>query len=204
MHRSSFILHRRLASRSGQAGTLSAVAGWTTQVTDMAGVRTPITNHPLQAFVTEPVKPILHKIIVSASLHTYISQTDRGEVLIGSEIEPYTTYNMRSTNTFLEHSTANALDVVPLLARLKIQRQWTGYCDMTPDYSPIMGPSPVPGLHLNCGWGTGGFKATPGAAHLLAHTIANDAPHAINAPYTIERFRDGYMIDEAAAAAVAH
>ena len=118
---------------------ISAVAGWTTQICDMAGIRTPITNHPLQAFVTEPVKPMLHKILVSANLHVYVSQTDRGEFLIGSEIEPYTTYNFRSTFTFTQHSAANALDLVPQLARLKILRQWTGYCDMTPDYSPIMG-----------------------------------------------------------------
>ena len=122
---------------------ISAVAGWTTQVCDMAGVRTPITNHPLQAFVTEPVKPMLHKILVSANLHVYVSQTDRGEFLIGSEIEPYTTYSFRSTFTFTQHSAANALDLVPQLARLKILRQWTGYCDMTPDYSPIMGETGV-------------------------------------------------------------
>ena len=183
---------------------MSAVAGWTTQVTDMAGVRTPITNHPLQAFVTEPVKPILHKIIVSASLHTYISQTDRGEILIGSEIEPYTTYNMRSTNTFLEHSTANALDVVPLLARLKIQRQWTGYCDMTPDYSPIMGFTDVDNFVIDAGWGTWGFKAPAVCGETMAELIATNRTPDLIEPFRLSRFMEESLVPEKAAASVSH
>ena len=183
---------------------MSAVAGWTTQVTDLAGVRTPITNHPLQAFVTEPVKPLLHKIIVSASLHTYISQTDRGEVLIGSEIEPYTTYNMRSTNTFLEHSTANALDVVPLLARLKIQRQWTGYCDMTPDYSPIMGKTEVDNFLIDAGWGTWGFKASAVCGETMAELIATNRTPDLIEPFRLSRFAEEMLVPEKAAASVSH
>src|SRR3954462_12254431 len=130
-------------------------------LTDMAGIEMPLTNHPLQAFVTEPVKPLLSRIIVSAGLHVYVSQTDRGEFLIGAEIEPYTTYSTRSTFGFLENSAANALELMPFLARLKILRQWTGYCDMTPDYSPVMGLTEVDGFLVDAGWGTWGFKAPP-------------------------------------------
>ena len=146
------------------AGTvMSAVAGWTSMITDMAGIEMPLTNHPLQAFVTEPVKPLLSKIIVSAGLHVYVSQTDRGEFLIGAEIEPYTTYNTRSTFTFLEHGAHNALELMPFLARLKILRQWTGYCDMTPDYSPVMGLTEVEGFLVDAGLGHLGLQ---GLAHL--------------------------------------
>ena len=151
---------------------MSAVAGWTTTITDMVGVETPLTNHPLQAYVTEPVKPILNKIIVSAGLHVYVSQTDRGEFLIGAEIEPYTTYSTRSTWTFVEQASANALELFPFLARQKIHRQWTGYCDMTPDYSPVMGLTGVDGFLLDSGWGTWGFKASPICGVTMAQLIA--------------------------------
>jgi sarcosine oxidase subunit beta len=183
---------------------ISAVAGWTTQVCDMAGVRTPITNHPLQAFVTEPVKPVLHKILVSANLHVYVSQTDRGEFLIGSEIEPYTTYNLRSTFTFVEHSVANALDLVPFLARLKILRQWTGYCDMTPDYSPIMGETGVENFYLDAGWGTWGFKATAVCGETMAEMAATRKTPELIADFRLSRFEDEQLVPEKAAASVSH
>jgi sarcosine oxidase subunit beta len=181
-----------------------AVAGWTTQVCDMAGVRTPITNHPLQAFVTEPVKPLLHKILVSANLHVYVSQTDRGEFLIGSEIEPYTTYSLRSTFTFMQHSCANALDLVPQLARLKIQRQWTGYCDMTPDYSPIMGETGVENFYIDSGWGTWGFKATAVCGETMAQMVATRKTPALIEPFRLSRFADEQLVPEKAAASVSH
>ena len=183
---------------------ISAVAGWTTQICDMAGIRTPITNHPLQAFVTEPVKPMLHKILVSANLHVYVSQTDRGEFLIGSEIEPYTTYNFRSTFTFTQHSAANALDLVPQLARLKILRQWTGYCDMTPDYSPIMGETEVENFYLDAGWGTWGFKATAVCGETMAEMAATRKTPELIAPFRLSRFADETMVPEKAAASVSH
>jgi sarcosine oxidase subunit beta len=183
---------------------ISAVAGWTTQVLDMAGVRTPITNHPLQAFVTEPVKPMLHKILVSANLHVYVSQTDRGEFLIGSEIEPYTTYSFRSTFTFVQHSCANALDLVPQLARLKILRQWTGYCDMTPDYSPIMGETGVDNFYVDAGWGTWGFKATAVCGETMAEMAATRKTPDLIAPFRLSRFSDEQLVPEKAAASVSH
>jgi sarcosine oxidase subunit beta len=181
-----------------------AVAGWTTQVTDMAGVQTPITNHPLQAFVTEPVKPMLHKIIVSANLHVYISQTDRGEFLIGAEIEPYTTYSTRSTFTFVEHAAANALDLLPFLARLKILRQWTGYCDMTPDYSPIMGETGVENFYLDAGWGTWGFKASAVCGETMAELAATRRVPKLIEPFRLSRFADELLVPEKAAASVSH
>ncbi len=187
------------------AGTvMSAVAGWTTQITDMAGLELPITNHPLQAFVTEPVKPLLSKIIVSAGLHVYVSQTDRGEFLIGAEIEPYTTYNTRSTYTFLEHGAHNALELMPFLSRLKILRQWTGYCDMTPDYSPIMGKTELENFVLDTGWGTWGFKATPICGVTMAELIATGKTPALIEPFKLERFHNDTTVPEKGAAAVSH
>ena len=188
------------------AGTvMSAVAGWTTQITDMAGLELPITNHPLQAFVTEPVKPLLSKIIVSAGLHVYVSQTDRGEFLIGAEIEPYTTYNTRSTYTFLEHGAHNALELMPFLSRLKILRQWTGYCDMTPDYSPIMGVvDGVKGFVLDVGWGTWGFKAGPVAGKRTAELIATGRTPDLIHPFRLSRFYENALVGEKAAASVSH
>jgi sarcosine oxidase subunit beta len=188
-----------------RAGTvMSAVAGWTTTITDMVGVETPLTNHPLQAYVTEPAKPILNKIIVSAGLHVYVSQTDRGEFLIGAEIEPYTTYSTRSTWTFVEQASANALELFPFLARQKINRQWTGYCDMTPDYSPVMGKTGVDGFMLDSGWGTWGFKASPICGVTMAQLIATGKVPELIAPFTLERFSTDTMVPEKGAAAVSH
>jgi sarcosine oxidase, subunit beta len=181
-----------------------AVAGWTTILCDLAGVRTPITNHPLQAYVTESMKPVLHKILVSANLHVYISQTDRGEFLIGAEIEPYTTYNLRSTYTFVEHATANALDLLPFLARLKIMRQWTGYCDMTPDYSPIMGETAVENFYLDSGWGTWGFKASAVCGETMAELAATRRVPKLIEPFRLSRFADEQLVPEKAAASVSH
>jgi sarcosine oxidase, subunit beta len=183
---------------------VSATAGWSTLTCGLADVRLPITTHILQAFVTEPVKPILHKILVSANLHVYVSQTDRGEFLIGSEIEPYTTYNLRSTFTFVEHSVANALDLVPFLARLKILRQWTGYCDMTPDYSPIMGETGVENFYLDAGWGTWGFKATAVCGETMAEMAATRKTPELIADFRLSRFDDEQLVPEKAAASVSH
>ncbi|MBA3412954.1 MAG: FAD-dependent oxidoreductase, partial [Actinobacteria bacterium] len=148
-------------SRGGiECDTLvSATAGWSSLVCGLAGVRLPITTHILQAFVTEPVKPFLDVIIVSSQMHVYISQTDRGELLIGAEIEPYTTYNGASTFPFLEYSARHTLELFPQLERLNVLRQWTGLCDLSPDYSPILGPTELEGFLVSAGWGTYGFKA---------------------------------------------
>ena len=149
-------------------------------------------------------KPLLSKIIVSAGLHVYVSQTDRGEFLIGAEIEPYTTYNTRSTFTFLEHGAHNALELMPFLARLKILRQWTGYCDMTPDYSPVMGLTEVEGFLVDAGWGTWGFKASPICGVTMAELIATGKTPALIEPFALERFHKDTVVPEKGAAAVSH
>ncbi|WP_294214348.1 sarcosine oxidase subunit beta family protein [uncultured Sphingomonas sp.] len=181
-----------------------SAAGHTSVVLGMAGVRLPLESYPLQALVSEPVKPIFPCVVMSNTIHAYMSQSDKGELVIGAGTDAYTSYTQRGGLHIATHTLEAICELFPQFRRMRMLRSWGGIVDVTPDRSPIIAKTPVQGLYVNCGWGTGGFKATPGAAHLLAHTIANDAPHAINAPYTIERFRDGYMIDEAAAAAVAH
>jgi sarcosine oxidase, subunit beta len=183
---------------------LSAVAGWTTEVADMAGVRVPIVTHPLQAFVTEPLKPFLHAILVSATLHVYISQTDRGEVLIGSEIEPYSSYSQSSTLDFLEVTARHALELLPILGRVRMMRAWGGLCDVTPDYSPIMGETEVEGFYLDGGWGTYGFKATPVCGTAMAELIDTGHVPDLIRPFAVSRFWERALVSEIAAAAVSH
>ena len=183
---------------------VSAVAGWTSEVSRMAGVRTPIVTHPLQAFVTEPLKPFLHVILVSATLHVYISQTDRGEVLIGSEIEPYSSYSQASTLNFLETTAGHTLDLLPILGRVKLMRAWGGLCDVTPDYSPIMGTTEVEGFLIDGGWGTYGFKATPIVGVAMARLIHEGRVPSLIAPFALDRFWERRLVSEIAAAAVSH
>src|SRR5439155_458513 len=140
---------------------ISATAGWSTLVADLAAVKLPITTHILQAFVTEPVKPFLDVVIVSSQMHVYISQTDRGEFLIGAEIEPYTTYKGTGTFPFLEYSARHVLELFPQLERVKVLRSWTGLCDLSPDYSPILGRTELESFHISTGWGTYGVKVAP-------------------------------------------
>lgn len=181
-----------------------SAAGHTSVVLGMAGVRLPLESYPLQALVSEPVKPIFPCVVMSNTIHAYMSQSDKGELVIGAGTDAYTSYTQRGGLHIATHTLEAICELFPQFRRMRMLRSWGGIVDVTPDRSPIIAKTPVKGLYVNCGWGTGGFKATPGAAHLLAHTIAKDEPHPINAPYTIERFRDGFMIDEAAAAAVAH
>ena len=183
---------------------VSATAGWSTLVADMAGVPLPITTHILQAFVTEPLKPFLDVIIVSSQMHVYISQTDRGEILIGAEIEPYTTYNGRSTFPFLEYSARHTLELFPQLERAKVLRQWTGLCDLSPDYSPILGVTEVDGFLISTGWGTYGFKAAPIVGTTLAELIATRRTPTLIEPFRLERFYTDTLVSELAAAAVSH
>jgi sarcosine oxidase subunit beta len=183
---------------------ISATAGWSTLVADMAGVPLPITTHILQAFVTEPVKPFLDVIIVSSQMHVYISQTDRGEFLIGAEIEPYTTYSGVSTFPFLEYSARHTLELFPQLENLRVLRQWTGLCDISPDYSPILGVTEVDGFIVSCGWGTYGFKAAPIVGTTLAELVASKRTPDLIAPFALERFYTDTMVSELAAAAVSH
>jgi sarcosine oxidase subunit beta len=181
-----------------------SAAGNSSVVMGMAGVRLPIESFPLQALVSEPIKPILPCVVMSNTIHAYISQSDKGELVIGAGTDVYTSYTQRGGLHVATHTLEAICELFPQFRRMRMLRNWGGIVDVTPDRSPILAKTPVAGLYVNCGWGTGGFKATPGAAHLFAHTIATDAPHPLNAPFTIERFRDGSLIDEAAAAAVAH
>ena len=183
---------------------ISAVAGWSTLVGDMAGVPLPITTHILQAFVTEPLKPFLHVIIVSSQMHVYISQTDRGEFLIGAEIEPYTTYRGTSTFPFLEYSARHTLELFPQLERARVLRSWAGLCDISPDFSPILGRTEVEGFLVSTGWGTYGFKAAPIVGSTLAELIDTGRTPELIAPFRLERFYEDRLVSELAAAAVSH
>jgi len=181
-----------------------SAAGHTSVVMAMAGVRLPLESFPLQALVSEPVKPAFPCVVMSNTVHAYISQSDKGELVIGAGTDAYISYSQRGGLHSPQHTLDAICELFPMFRRMRMLRNWGGIVDNTPDRSPIIGKTPVPGLYVNCGWGTGGFKATPGSANVFAWTIAKDEPHPINAPFTIDRFRDGFLIDEAAAAAVAH
>ncbi|WP_294646181.1 sarcosine oxidase subunit beta family protein [uncultured Aureimonas sp.] len=181
-----------------------SAAGNTSVVMESAGVRLPLESYPLQALVSEPIKPIFPCVVMSNTVHAYISQSDKGELVIGSGTDQYVSYSQRGGLPLIEHTVAAICEIFPIFTRMRMLRKWGGIVDVTPDRSPIIGKTPVPGLFVNCGWGTGGFKATPGSANVFAHTIARGEPHRINAPFTLERFGTGRLIDEAAAAAVAH
>ena len=183
---------------------LSATAGWSSILSEMVNMELPITTHILQAFVTEPVKPILDKVIVSSQMHVYISQTDRGEFLIGSEIEPWTTYRMTGTLTFLQESTRHALELFPQLERTRMLRSWAGLCDLSPDYSPILGKTELEGFHVSTGWGTYGFKAAPIVGVTLAELIATGKTPDLIEPFAVERFYTDTLVSELGAAAVSH
>jgi len=183
---------------------VSATAGWSSLVGGLAQLRLPITTHILQAFVTEPLKPFLDVIIVSSQLHVYISQTDRGEFLIGAEIEPYTTYRGTGTLSFLEYSAQHTLDLFPQLERIRVLRTWTGLCDLSPDYSPILGKTEIDNFHVSAGWGTYGFKAAPIVGVTLAELVATGKTPTLIAPFALERFHTDTLVSELAAAAVSH
>jgi len=183
---------------------VSAAAGWSTLIADMADVPLPITTHILQAFVTEPVKPFLDVVIVSSQMHVYVSQTDRGEFLIGAEIEPYSTYKGIGTFSFLQYSARHVLELFPQLERTKILRAWTGLCDLSPDYSPILGKTEVDNFHISTGWGTYGFKAAPIVGVTMAELVATGKPPELIQPFAVERFYTDTMVSELAAAAVSH
>ena len=183
---------------------LSAVAGWTTHVTKMVGLRTPLVVHPLQAMVTEPLKRWLDAIVVSASLHIYLSQSSRGELVAGASLDPYELMSTRSTLDFAEGLSAHLLDLFPCLGGVKVLRQWAGLSDMTPDFSPIMGTTPIGGFYLDSGWGTWGFKATPISGKTMAHTVARGTDHELIVPFNLSRFGRFELVGEKGAAAVGH
>jgi len=179
-------------------------AGHTSVIAGMAGIRLPIESHPLQALVSEPLKPIFPTVVMSNAIHAYISQSDKGDLVIGAGIDQYAGYGQRGSFHIIEHTLQAIVEMFPIFSRVRMNRQWGGIVDVSPDACPIIGLTPVKGLYINCGWGTGGFKATPGSGWVMAHTVAQDRPHALNAALSLDRFHTGHLIDEHGAAAVAH
>lgn len=188
--------------KSNKVGVVAA--GHTSVVMERAGLRMPLESFPLQALVSEPVKPVFPCVVMSNTIHAYISQSDKGELVIGAGTDQYVSYSQQGGLAVTNHTLEAICELFPQFRRMRMLRNWGGIVDTTYDRSPIISKTSVPGLYVNCGWGTGGFKATPGSAHVFAWTMAKDDPHPIAAPFTIERFRTGQLIDEAAAAAVAH
>jgi sarcosine oxidase, subunit beta len=188
--------------KAGQV--ISATAGWSTLTCAMAGVELPITTHILQACVTEPVKPLLDVVIVSSQMHVYISQSDRGEFVMGSEIEPWTTYRMKGTLNFLQDLTRHTLELFPQLEYARLLRSWAGLCDLSPDYSPILGKTEVENFHISAGWGTYGFKAAPIVGKTLAELVHSGRTPELIAPFALQRFYEDKLVSELAAAAVSH
>jgi sarcosine oxidase subunit beta len=180
------------------------VAGNASVLASMADLRLPVESHPLQAYVSEPLRPVLDTVIMSNAVHGYISQSDKGELVIGAGIDAYNGYGQRGSFPTIEHAMQAILELFPVFSRVRMLRLWGGIVDVCPDACPIISKTPVDGLYFNCGWGTGGFKATPGSGWVFAHTMANDEPHALNAPFDLGRFETGALIDEHGAAAVAH
>ena len=183
---------------------VNCTAGWSTLVSDMAGVRLPVSTFPLQAAVTEPVRPFLPTVIVSGTLHVYASQTDRGELVFGASVDPFTSYSTRGSLAFTEGLAGHVLQLMPALSQLRLLRQWAGLCDMTPDFSPIMGVTPVEGFLVDVGWGTYGFKAGPVAGEAMAQLIATGKTPELIADFDLARFTDGRLVGERGAAAVGH
>lgn len=182
----------------------SVAAGHTSVVAAMAGLRLPIESHPLQALVSEPVKPINPCVVMSNAVHVYCSQSDKGELVIGGGIDPHISYSQRGGFDVIEDQVTALLELFPILSRLRMLRHWAGIVDICPDASPIISLTPIKGFYVNGGWGTGGWKATPGSGHVFASTIARDEPHPLAAPFSLERFSSGALVAEHGAAAVAH
>jgi sarcosine oxidase subunit beta len=185
-------------------GADGAIEGVETERGFIASKKVGVSAAGNTSVVSEPVKPIFPCVVMSNTVHAYMSQSDKGELVIGAGTDQYVSYSQRGALHILEHNIAAICEIFPIFRRMRMLRTWGGIVDVTPDRSPILGKTPVKGLYVNCGWGTGGFKATPGAGDLLAYTMAKDEPHRINAPFNLDRFRNGRLIDEAAAAAVAH
>jgi sarcosine oxidase, subunit beta len=183
---------------------LNCTAGWSTLIAEMAGVRLPIQTFPLQAAVTEPVRSFLHPVVVSGTLHVYVSQTDRGELVFGASVDPFVSYSTRGSLEFTEGLAGHVLQLMPALSKVRLLRQWAGLCDMTPDFSPIMGRTEVDGFYVDVGWGTYGFKAGPVSGEAMAECIATGRTPELIAPFALNRFGEGRLVGEKGAAAVGH
>lgn len=181
-----------------------AVAGHSSVMAQLAGFRLPITSYALQAFVSEPMKPVLDTIVLAPATGVYVSQSDKGELVFGGALDLFPSYAQRGSLPALEQAVAGLIDMFPQFSRVRMLRQWAGIVDVVHDSTPILGESPVDGLYLNCGWGTGGFKAIPAGGYCLAHQIATGTPHPLATAFSLDRFRTGALIDEAAASGIAH
>ena len=181
-----------------------AASGHSSVLAERAGVRLPVQSHPLQALVSELYEPVHPTVVMSNHVHVYVSQAHKGELVMGAGVDAYNGYGQRGSFHVIEHQMAAALELFPIFARARLLRTWGGIVDVSPDASPVIGPTPVENLFVNCGWGTGGFKATPGAGWAMAHTMATGEPHELNRPFGLERFATGALIDEHGAAGVAH
>jgi sarcosine oxidase subunit beta len=179
-------------------------AGNSSVIAKMVGMELPLESHPLQAMVSEPLKPVLNTVVMSNHVHGYMSQSDKGDLVIGAGIDGYNGYGQRGSFNVVEHTIAAIIEMFPIFSRVRLNRAWGGVVDTCPDACPIISKTHIKGLYFNCGWGTGGFKATPGAGHVFAHTIAHDEPHPLAKPFSIDRFSSGELIDEHGAAGVAH
>ncbi|WP_413804858.1 sarcosine oxidase subunit beta family protein [Streptomyces sp. OE57] len=188
--------------RAGRVGL--AAAGHSSVLAELAGFRLPVQSHPLQALVSELHEPVHPTVVMSNHVHVYVSQAHKGELVLGAGVDSYNGYGQRGSFHVIEQQMAAAVELFPVFARAHVLRTWGGIVDVTPDASPVIGTTPVENLYVNCGWGTGGFKATPAAGWTFAHTIATGRPHPLNAPFALERFATGALIDEHGAAAVAH
>lgn len=183
---------------------VNCTAGWATLIADMAGVKLPISTRPLQAAVTEPVKVFLPTVVVSGSLHVYVSQTDRGELVFGASVDPYNNYGITGSLEFTEELAGHVLELMPGISKMRLLRQWSGLCDMTPDYSPVMGFTDVEGFLCDVGWGTYGFKAAPVSGEQMAEAVATKTVPEMIAPFALDRFHAGQLVGEKGAAAVGH
>ena len=179
-------------------------AGHSGELARMVNLSLPLESHPLQAMVSEPLKPCLDTVVMSNHVHGYMSQSDKGDLVIGAGIDGYLGYGQRGSFSIIESTIAAIIEMFPIVSRVRLNRHWGGIVDTCPDACPIISKTPIGGLYFNCGWGTGGFKATPGSGHVFASTIANDHPHPLAKPFSLDRFITGRLIDEHGAAGVAH
>ena len=188
--------------RANKIGVVAS--GHTGVLAESAGIRLPLQSKPLQALVSEPIKPINDTVVMSSAVHAYVSQSDKGELVIGAGTDSYNSFTQRGGFNIIEDTIRAMVELYPVFGKMKMLRQWGGIVDICPDASPIISKCDIDGLFFNCGWGTGGFKATPGSANVFAHTIAKNEPHQINSAFNLDRFASGRLVDEHGAAAVAH
>ena len=188
--------------RANKVGVVAS--GHTGVLAESAGIRLPLQSKPLQALVSEPIKPIIDTVVMSSAVHAYVSQSDKGELVIGAGTDSYNSFTQRGGFNIIEDTIRAMVELYPVFGKMKMLRQWGGIVDICPDASPIISKCDIDGLFFNCGWGTGGFKATPGSANVFAHTIAKNEPHQINSAFNLDRFASGRLVDEHGAAAVAH